>query len=106
MKDMLAVLSTAWWSARKALRVEWRSRDLASATLFFALTTILVFAFAFIRAGEAPEDAAAGILWVAIVFAGTIALGRTFERERQGETLRTLLLAPVEHAAVYLGKLF
>ena len=47
----------------------------------------------------------AGILWVAIAFSGTLALGRTFERERQGETLRALLLAPVERGAVYLGKL-
>jgi heme exporter protein CcmB len=42
---------------------------------------------------------------VAIAFSGTLALGRTFERERRGETLRALLLAPVERSAVYLGKL-
>ena len=51
-------------------------------------------------------DAAAGILWVAVTFSGTLALARAFERERQSETLRALLLAPVERAAVYLGKLF
>jgi heme exporter protein CcmB len=44
-------------------------------------------------------------LWIAVAFAGTLALGRTFERERQAETLRALLLAPVERPAIYLGKL-
>ena len=44
------------------------------------------------------EDAAAGILWIAIAFSGTLALGRTFERERYGETLRALLLAPAPRA--------
>ena len=39
-------------------------------------------------------DAAVGILWVAIAFSGTLALGRTFERERYTDTLRALLLAP------------
>jgi hypothetical protein len=34
------------------------------------------------------------ILWFAIAFSGTLALGRTFERERYGDTLRALLLAP------------
>ena len=48
---------------------------------------------------------AAGILWIAIAFSGTLALGRTFERERQSETLRALLMAPVDRPALYVGKL-
>ena len=66
---------------------------------------MLIFAFALVREGRAPEDGAAGILWVSIAFAGTLALGRTFERERQSETLRALLLAPAARPAIYVGKL-
>ena len=55
--------------------------------------------------GRAIGDAAAGILLVAIAFSGTLALGRTFERERYGDTLRALLLAPGSRAAIYVGKL-
>ena len=51
------------------------------------------------------DDAAAGILWIAIAFSGTLALGRTFERERQNDTLRALMLAPVDRPALYVGKL-
>ncbi len=101
----MTVLRAAWLIARKDLIVEARSRELAYTTLFFAVSSILVFAFAFVREGRALEDAAAGILWVAVAFSGTLALGRAFERERQAETLKALLLAPVEPAAVYLGKL-
>jgi heme exporter protein B len=100
------VLRDAWTIARKDLRVEWRSRELIYTTVFFAMTCVLVFAFAFVRDGEPIPHAPAGILWVTMVFSGTIALGRTFERERQSETLRALLLSPVERPAVYLGKLF
>ncbi len=50
-------------------------------------------------------DAAAGILWIAIAFSGTLALGRTFERERYTDTLRALLLAPADRPAIYVGKL-
>ena len=102
----MGVLRAAWLIARKDLVVEARSRELAYTTLFFAMAAVLVFAFSFVREGRAPEDAAAGILWVAIAFSGTLALGRAFERERQAETLRALLLAPVERASIYLGKLF
>ena len=101
----MTVLRAAWLIARKDLIVESRSRELVYTTLFFAVSCILVFAFAFVREGRPLEDAAAGILWVAIAFSGTLALGRTFERERQAETLKALLLAPVEPAAVYAGKL-
>ncbi len=101
---MTRTLQAAWTIARKDLQIEARSRELVYTTLFFAGACVLVFAFAFVR--ERPIDnAAAGILWVALAFSGTLALGRTFERERQSETLRALLLAPVERGAVYLGKL-
>src|SRR5467141_1822649 len=60
---------------------------------------------AFVKEGEPVEGAGAGILWIAVFFAGTLALGRTFERERYSETLRALLLAPAPRAALYVGKL-
>jgi heme exporter protein CcmB len=90
---------------RKDVAIEVRSRELLSTTLFFAVSCVLVFAFALVREGRVVEDASAGILWIAIAFAGTLALGRTFERERYGETLRALLLAPAPRAAIYVGKL-
>ena len=94
-----------WLILRKDLTVEVRSREIAYTTIFFAVSCILVFAFALVKEGKPPEDGAAGILWIAIAFAGTLALGRAFERERQAETLRALLLAPAPRPAVYVGKL-
>jgi len=89
---------------RKDFAIEVKSREILYTTLLFALSCVLVFSIAFVKQGEPLEDAAAGILWIAIEFAGTLALGRTFERERYGETLRALLLAPVPRAAIYVGK--
>lgn len=94
-----------WLVLRKDLMVEVRSLEIAYTTLFFAVSCVLVFAFALVREGRAPEDGAAGILWISIAFSGTLALGRAFERERQSETLRALLLAPAPRPAVYVGKL-
>src|SRR5438309_6273771 len=98
--------------ARVALLVLWkdfaievRSREILYTTLFFAVACILIFSFGFVTEGQPLENAAAGILWIAIAFAGTLALGRTFERERHGETLRALLLAPAPRPALYVGKL-
>ena len=96
---------TAWLVLRKDFAIEARSWEVLTTTLFFATSCVLVFAFAFVKEGKAVEDAAAGILWIAIAFSGTLALGRTFERERYGETLRALLLAPAPRPALYVGKL-
>lgn len=102
---MSAFLSTVWLVTRKDLLIEFRSREILYTTIFFAVSCVLVFAFGFVREGRPVGDAAAGILWIAIAFSGTLALGRAFERERQSETLRALLMAPVDRPALYVGKL-
>src|SRR3954453_11055983 len=98
-------LRTAWLVLRKDVAIEAKSWEVLTTTLFFAVSCVLIFAFAFVREGRALTDAAAGILWIAIAFSGTLALGRAFERERQSETLRALLLAPAPRPAIYVGKL-
>ena len=90
---------------RKDVAIEVRSREILYTTLFFSVSCVLVFAFALVKEGRVVDDASAGILWITIAFAGTLALGRTFERERYSETLRALLLAPAPRAAIYVGKL-
>ena len=101
----MPLLETIWLVMRKDLLIEFRSREIVYTTLFFAVSVMLVFSFSFVREGVAVEGAAPGILWVAIAFSGTLALGRAFERERQNETLRGLLMSPAERPALYLGKL-
>jgi heme exporter protein CcmB len=101
----MSFITSVWLVASKDLAIEWRNREIAYTTLFFALSCVLVFAFGFVREGRASEDAAAGILWIAIAFSGTLAIGRTFERERQNETMRALLASPMDRPALYVGKL-
>jgi heme exporter protein CcmB len=102
---MSAFVRAVWVITRKDLLIEARTREILFTTVFFALACVMVFAFGFVRQGQALSDAAAGILWIAIAFSGTLALGRAFERERQGETLRALLIAPIARPALYVGKL-
>jgi heme exporter protein B len=102
---MTDFVRAVWVITRKDLLVEARTREILFTTMFFAVACVLVFAFGFVREGRPVSDAAAGILWIAIAFSGTLALGRAFERERQGETLRALLIAPIARPALYVGKL-
>lgn len=102
----MSTLKVAFLILKKDFAIELRSYEIVSTTLFFAVACVAIFSFAFVKEGQAPVDVSAGILWIAIAFSGTLALGRTFERERYGETLKALLLAPAPRPAIYLGKLF
>jgi heme exporter protein B len=100
----LRVLEDAWAIAKKDLRLEMRSKEILLTMGFFGFLAVLVLAFAF-RRGDLPgEPVAAGSLWVAIAFSGTLGLGRAFDREREGDCIRALLLTPVSRQSIYLGK--
>ena len=89
----------------KDVVVELRAKELVYATIFFGAVVILVFCFAFLGGPKPTVDVAAGVLWVAITLAGTVGISRAFEREREGDTMRALLLAPVPRSALYVSKL-
>jgi heme exporter protein CcmB len=92
--------------AAKDLRIEWRSREIVYTMAFMAVVVVLIFSFAFIVGDARPAPpVTAGILWIALIVSGTMGLGRTFDREREGEPIRSLLLSPAPRAAIYLGKL-
>ena len=99
---MMRAIGLLLW---KDVVVELRAKELVYATIFFAAVVILVFCFAFLGGPKPTVDVAAGVLWVAMALAGTVGISRAFEREREGDTLRALLLAPVPRSALYLSKL-
>ena len=90
--------------AWKDLRIELRSREIVYTMAFFGGLLAVVYSFVFPSKSELVPLAAPGMLWVSIAFAGTIGLGRAFDRERENDTMRALLLAPVPRLAVFLGK--
>ena len=90
--------------AWKDLRVELRSREIVYTMAFFAALLVVVFSFAFVQDPKLAGFATPGVIWCAVAFAGTIGLGRAFDREREGDTMRALLLTPASRLAVFLGK--
>ncbi len=91
--------------ALKDWQVEGRARDVLAATLFFAVLVVTILAFAFGPETRRLREAAPGILWVAIAFASILAASRAFASESEDGALETLLLYPVPHELIYLGKL-
>lgn len=94
-----------WAIIRKDLALERRSREMLSSMFLFGLLVLLVFSFSFELRVEEPSTVAPGVLWVAISFAGMLGLARSFVLERDQGCLDGLLLCPMDHSILYLGKM-
>jgi heme exporter protein B len=95
--SMLAVLN-------KDLLLEWRTRTRVSALGFFALSTLLLFSFALGPDTTVLRKNAGGYLWLALLFASTLALGESFRVEQENQAMDGLRLAPVDPRGLFLGK--
>lgn len=95
-----AVGAVVW----KDLAAEFRSKELLSAMVVFALLMILIFNFALELDRATRENVTAGVLWVTTIFTGTLGLNRSLAAEKDRGSLDGLLLAPVDRSALYFGK--
>jgi heme exporter protein B len=102
MSYLRKILAIVW----KDIIAELRTKEMFSAMFVFAVLVIVIFNFAFeLRGVDRIREAAPGILWVAFAFAGMLGLNRAFILEKDRGCLEGLLLAPVDHTAVYFGKM-
>lgn len=90
--------------AGKDLRIEVRGRHALGTLLPFAATLLVAFGFAFGPGRDVLERTAPGLLWMATLFAAVMAARRSFQAETEDDALEGLLLAPVDKAAVFVGK--
>ena len=101
-KSLVTAIQAVVW---KDLAAEWRSREMISSMLVFALLVIIIFNFALELRLTTRENVTAGVLWVTFTFAGTLGLNRSMAVEKDRGCLDGLLLAPVDRSAIYFGKM-
>src|SRR5438309_696104 len=90
--------------ARKDLVSEWRTREMVPALAQFVVLALLIGNFGFQIDSRNAPSIAPGILWLALVFAGLIAFGRTFAAEREQSSLEAMLMTPASPVAIFAGK--
>jgi heme exporter protein B len=72
------------------------------AMLLFVVSALVVFRFSL--PADASDLAAAGLLWIAVVFTALLGLTRAFAAEREQRLLDGLVLAPCDRSAIWLAK--
>ncbi len=102
---MKVFVQAAWAIFWKDVRAEFRTKDIITGMLLFALLAVLIFNFAFELRVENVRQVLPGVLWVAIAFASILGLNRSFVLEQDRGSLEGILLAPVDRSALYFGKM-
>ena len=100
----MSYLRKVWAIVVKDIAAEFHTREMISAMLVFSVLVLLVFSFALDLRGALARAAAPGVLWAAVLFAGTLELSRSLLKEHQTGCIDGLVLAPVDPSAVFFGK--
>lgn len=98
-------VNQAWAVFRKDVAVEVRTKVNVNAMLFFAGTVLLIFSFALGPDPTRLRAAAPGLLWLAFIFSGLLAFGRSYALETENSAFEGLLLVAENRSAIYAGKL-
>ena len=89
---------------RKDLLLELRSRERIASMGAFAILAGVLFNFSIDTTTVRPQDVAAGLVWMTLVFGGLLGVGRTFQIEAQDGAMQGILMSPVPKDAVFLAK--
>jgi heme exporter protein B len=98
MRAALAIL-------RKDLRIEWRTRESISSLVALGILLLVVFTIAHDPTREEQPRLAPSVLWATFVFTGLLGVQRSFLLEREQDCLAGLLMAPIDPASIFVGKL-
>ena len=100
-EDWRRVRAVAW----KDLTTERRSKAGFNGVVALGVTILVLFGFALGPDTRALHDAAAGALWLAVLFAGVLAFNRSYQVELESGALDQLLLYPGARWTIFTGKL-
>jgi heme exporter protein B len=91
--------------AMKDLRTERRSKAGFNSVAAMGVTILVLFGFALGPDAQSLRDAAAGALWLAVLFAGVLSFNRSYQVELESDALEPLLLYPGARWTIFSGKL-
>jgi heme exporter protein B len=100
----VSVPRAAWMLFLKDMRIELRSGEIVTATALFAALIAILTSLSFYIDPVSSAQLAPGVLWIAVAFSGILAMSRNWNRERDLDALRGLLLSPGPRASIYLAK--
>jgi len=97
-------LQSIWLVLKKDVVVELRNREVVATMVLFSILLVVIVAFSLSIDETRARLVGSGIVWIVVLFAGTLGLGRVFEREKENGCLTGLLLSPAGPGAIFIAK--
>ena len=89
---------------RKDLLIELSTGEVVITSGFFSMLVVIMSSLAFYADQTSGRIVASGVIWLSLAFAAVLALGKTWQRERDESALDGLLVAPLSRSAIFAGK--
>lgn len=102
--DINKFIFTTFLIFKKDFTEEIRKKEGLLLSFFFAFLSIILFNFALGIEGKTLISASGGLIWMVVIFSGSLFMGNLFKKETETGTLFALLLSPADRSAIYLGK--
>jgi heme exporter protein B len=97
-------LSVAALIFKKDLKEELRRKENILASFFFAFLSLVLFHFSLDQTMIDLSQNGSGLIWLIVLFAGSLFMGNIFKKEEENGTFYALLLAPADRGSIFLGK--
>ena len=94
-------IKTILW---KDIISELRTRELLSSMAAFSIVLIVLFHFSLTITSENASFIVPPLLWISIIFIGTLGLSRSFAIEKENSAITGVLLSPVDRSLLYFAK--
>lgn len=97
-------LAQAYIVLRKDVAIELSTGEVVVTSGFFALLVVILASLSFYGGPASQRLVGAGVIWLSLSFAAVLALGKTWQRERDESALEGLLVMPLARSAIFAGK--
>jgi heme exporter protein B len=88
----------------KDLAIELRTGEVVTTSAFFGVVIVIMASISFHESPKTAPQVAAGAIWLSTAFAAVLSLSRTWQRERQDRAFDGLIVSPLSHSAIFMGK--
>jgi heme exporter protein B len=88
----------------KDIAIELRTGEVVTTSAFFGFVIVIMSSISIYDSDLARGQLAAGAIWLPTAFASVLSLSRTWQRERQERAFDGLLVSPLTHSAIFMGK--
>lgn len=88
----------------KDIAIELRTGEVVTTSAFFGFVIVIMSSISYYDSPLTRAQVAAGAIWLPTAFASVLSLSRTWQRERQEGAFDALLVSPLSHSAIFMGK--